>query len=164
VLPSERRALGAPESHRANQAPPLMPAQAEKTEQAARHRRGLRNDRASQLDIVELSVWKVAACSRSTGEEESKREVWSVVSGGRDGETFDCSLIDHQRGRAESGPRATSVDAVLNRYVSETAGAGLDREAQCHVLIEACRRENIEVEMAVVIIGDVDEFHIQIWS
>ena len=29
------------------------------------------------------------ACSRSPGEEESKREVWSVVSCGRDGETLD---------------------------------------------------------------------------
>ena len=84
----EEIGLRAPEAHGANQSPPLMPAEPKNTEQAGRDRRRLGNDRASQLEVVELGVSKVA-CSRSSGEEESKREVWSVVSRGRDAETFD---------------------------------------------------------------------------
>ena len=110
-----------------------MPAEPKDAEQAGCDRRGLGNDnRASQLEVVELGESKVC-CSGSPSEEESKREIWSVISSGRDDETFDCSLIDHKRRRAEGGPRTPSVNAELNRYVSETTDAGLAREAQGHV-------------------------------
>jgi hypothetical protein len=43
----------ASEAHGANQPPPLMPAQPKNAEQPAPDRRGLRNDRAIQLDVVD---------------------------------------------------------------------------------------------------------------
>jgi len=111
-----------------------MQAEPKNTEQATHDGRGLGNgtDRASQLEVVELSESKVGYSS-SPSEEESKREIWSVISRRRDDETFDCSLIDRKRGRAEGGPRTPSVNAELNRYVSETTDAGLAGEAQGHV-------------------------------
>src|SRR5437870_3510495 len=131
-----------------------MPAEPKNTEQAGRNRRGLGNDRTSQLEVIKRGILSMRASSRSPGEEESKREVWSVVSPGRDAKTVDVwSAVGWNCGRAKSGPRTPSVNAVLNRHVSETTGLALDREAQGHVLIEALRRENIKVEMAVVIIA-----------
>jgi len=142
-----------------------MPAEPKNTEQAGRNRRGLGNDRTSQLEVIKRGILSMRASSRSPGEEESKREVWRVVSPGRDAKTVDVwSAVGWNCGRAKSGPRTPSVNAVLNRHVSETTGLALDREAQGHVLIEALRRENIKVEMAVVIIAGVGECHIHIWT
>jgi hypothetical protein len=164
VLLGKKFALGAPETHGANQSLPLKPAESKDPEQAGRDRRGLGNDRASQLEVVELGVLKVAS-SRSSGEEESKREVWSVVSRGRDGETHELvSTVGWKCGSAKSGKRTPSINAELNRHEVETIGAALDREAQGHVLKQTLRRGNTKVEMAVVIIGHVGERHIQIWS
>jgi len=141
-----------------------MPAEPKNTEQAGRNRRGLGNDRTSQLEVIKRGILNMRASSRSPGEEESKREVWRVVSRGRDAKTHDVwSAVGWNCGRAKSGPRTPSVNAVLNRHVSETTGLALDREAQGHVLIEALR-ENIKVEMAVVIIAGVGECHIHIWT
>ena len=51
--------LRAPETHGANQSPPLKPTQPKNTEQATRDRRGLRN-RAIYLDVIELELEIVA--------------------------------------------------------------------------------------------------------
>ena len=139
-----------------------MPAEPKNTEQAGRNRRGLGNDRTSQLEVIKRGILSMRASSRSPGEEESKREVWSVVSRGRDVETHDLfSAVGWKCGRAKSGKRTPSVNAELNRHVVETTGAALDSEAQSHVLKQTLRRWNTKVEMAVVIIGGVDEYHIQ---
>ena len=81
--------LRTPKAHGANQSPPLMPAEPKYTEQAGCDRRGLRNDRATQLEVVDLGVYCARVSSRSPGEEESKREVWRVISRGRDAKTPD---------------------------------------------------------------------------
>ena len=142
-----------------------MPAEPKNTEQAGRDRRGLRNDRASQLDVVELGVSKARASSRSPGKEESKRKVWRVVSPTRDSETLNLwSTIGWNCGGPESGPRIAPIGTVLNRHAVETTGDALDGEAQCHVLIEPLRRGNIKVEVAVVIVGGIGERHIQVWT
>src|SRR5205085_2719733 len=63
-----------------------------------------------------------------------------------------------------SGPRTPCVSAVLNGDAVETTGDALNGETQGHVLIKASRRENIKVEVAVVIIEGIGETYIQIWS
>jgi hypothetical protein len=45
--------LRAPEAYRANQSPPLMPAQPKNAKQATCNRRRLRNGRATYLDVIE---------------------------------------------------------------------------------------------------------------
>src|SRR5947207_2723335 len=133
-----RRRSATPKVHRANQSPPLMPAQPENPEQSTRDGRRFGNDRASQLDVVELGVSNQLACSSSPGEEESKREVWRVVGSNRDGETLDLwSAVGCDCGRPKSGPRPPSVGAVLNGDAVETTGDALNGETQGHVLIKA---------------------------
>ena len=53
MLPSKRFALRAPETQRANQSPPLKPAQPKNTEQPAGDRRRLRNDCAIYQDVID---------------------------------------------------------------------------------------------------------------
>ena len=62
ALAREPRALPrrAPETHGANQSPPLMPAEAKDAEQPTCDRRGLRNRGASQLDVVDDSLEVIA--------------------------------------------------------------------------------------------------------
>ena len=98
-----------------------MPAEAKDTEQPTRDGRWLRNP--SQLDVVELGVRNVLACAPSAGEKESKRKIWRVVSPSRDRETPDrWSAVGWNCGRSESGPRTSSVDAVLNCHAVKTTG------------------------------------------
>ena len=106
-----------------------MPAKAKNTEQAGRDSRGLRYDRPRQLDVVELAVSNPLACSSSSGEEESKREVGSVVRQRGDGEALNLwSAIGCNCGGSESGPRTSSVNAVLNRHAIETTSDAFDSE------------------------------------
>jgi hypothetical protein len=58
----------APEAHGPNQSPPLKPAQPENAEQSARNGRGLGNDRAANLNVVELEL-EVGAIRLSIGEQ-----------------------------------------------------------------------------------------------
>ena len=58
--------LRAPETHWANQPPPLKPAQPKNTEQATRDRRGLRN-RAIYLDVIEYELEIVAIGLSASG-------------------------------------------------------------------------------------------------
>src|SRR3982750_1986076 len=142
-----------------------MPAEANNAKETTRDRRGLGNDRPSQLDVIELAVSNPLACPSSSGEEESKREVGRVVRLRGDGENFNLwSAVGCNCGRSESGPRISSVDAVLNRHAVETTGDALNGETQGHILIETLRREDIKVEMAIVIITEVGETYVQIWS
>ena len=100
-----------------------MPAEANDAEETTRDRRGLGDDRPSQLDVVELGVRNVLACAPSAGEKESKRKIWRVVSPSRDRETPDrWSAVGWNCGRSESGPRTSSVDAVLNCHAVKTTG------------------------------------------
>ena len=106
-----------------------MPAEPKNAKEPTRDSGGLRNDRASQLDVVELGVSKARASSRSPGKEESKRKVWRVVSPTRDSETLNLwSTIGWNCGGPESGPRIAPIDAVLNRHAVETTGDALNGE------------------------------------
>ena len=47
------RASGTTQAHAVNQSPPMVPAQPNYAEQPTRDRRGLRNDRAIYLDVID---------------------------------------------------------------------------------------------------------------
>ena len=71
--------LRAPQAHGANQSPPLKPAQSKNAEQATRDRRGLGNDGAIYLDVIDL-VLKIGAIGLSIGEIQLQDEQRNVES------------------------------------------------------------------------------------
>ena len=81
----EKISLRFPEAHGANQSLPLKPAKPKNAEQPTRDRCRLRNDRAANLNVIQLEL-KVAAIGLSIGEQQSQGQIVYVRSGsGSDG-------------------------------------------------------------------------------
>ena len=140
--------LGAPEAYRANQSPPLMPAQPEDAEHPARDRRWLRNDRAIYLDVIERAVETFSGLP--TGELQSQHEIAHVDSrSSRDRDIYNASGDSTpQCNEAANILKCNSVIGTILKLNKRAACIGSVREADGCDVIDTLRRDqrNIHVE------------------
>jgi hypothetical protein len=78
--------LRAPEAHGTNQSPSPKPTEPKNAEQSAGDRSRLRNDRATDLDIIDYGL-TVVAIGRPTGEYQSDDQSWRAIGARRDSDT-----------------------------------------------------------------------------
>ena len=73
MLPNKRFASSAPQTQRANQSPPLKPAQPKNTQQPARDRRRLRNGHPIYLNVIDY-ILGIEPIGLSVGEMQAHEE------------------------------------------------------------------------------------------
>ena len=110
--------LRAPETHGANQAPPLKPTQPKNAEQTTRDRRGLRN-RAIYLDIIELELEIVAIGLPPVNNSRRARLVYVHSRSGRERDSKNGSGQCNDAGEVPSkSSTAIGAHLKLNRRIA----------------------------------------------